>query len=79
MPWRGGGHADGEVAGDFFLLMDQGFGGKRKHIRGFVQAAELAVEAADGLVGGEEDGDVAAQPDGGLGSSEKERKSARRG
>ena len=59
-----GGDADGEVAGDFFSA--DAFGGKREHVGGFVLAAELAVELADGGVGGEQDRDFALETDSGL-------------
>jgi hypothetical protein len=41
-----GGHADSEVAGNFFLSLDKGIGGKREDVGRLVYAAELAVEAA---------------------------------
>ncbi len=66
-----GGDADGQVAGNFFLFLDEGVGGKGEDVGRLVFATEAAVEAADGLVGGEQDGDLAAQTDGGLGICEK--------
>ena len=67
----GGFHADGQIAGHFFLALDEILGGERKHVGGFVFASELAVEAADGGVGGEEYGDVSAEADGLLGFSQE--------
>jgi len=58
----GGFNADGEVAGQLFCA--NAFGGERENVGGFVFAAELAVEFADGGIGGEEDGDFAAEADG---------------
>jgi hypothetical protein len=54
-----GGHADGKVADDFFallffLVLDQLCGRERQNIRRLIEAAELAVESADRLVGREE-------------------------
>ena len=64
----GGGNADGEVAGDPFrgLCVLGRSAGKRKDIRRLVFAAETAVEAANGRVGGQQDGDLAAKAQGGL-------------
>ena len=45
--------------------------GKGEHVGGLVFVAELAVEFANGRVGGEQDGDLAAKADGGLRLSEK--------
>jgi hypothetical protein len=61
---EGRGHADGEVARDFLLPLDQRFGGEREDVGGLVEAAELAVQASDGFVRCEEDGDVAMESNG---------------
>ena len=64
-----GGDRDGQVAGDFFGA--NAIGGEGKHVGGLVFTAELAVEAADGEVGGELHGDFALEADGGLGQGQK--------
>jgi hypothetical protein len=55
---QGSGHADGEVASD--STRAGAFGGKREHVGGFVFAAELAIELANGCVRCKQDGDLAA-------------------
>jgi hypothetical protein len=62
-------HADGQVAGQFFR--PDTLCGKGEHVGGFVFAAELAVEFFDGGIGGQQDVDLAAEPDSLLGFSEK--------
>jgi hypothetical protein len=73
-----GGDADRQIACDPFrgLWVLEGRGGKRKNVGGFVLAAKALVEVADGLVGGEQGGDLTAQPDGGLGPGKKAGESA---
>jgi hypothetical protein len=68
-PAERGGNADGQVAGD--LLGADAFGGKGEHVGGFVLAAKLAIELADGGVGGQQHGDLALEADGGLRSARK--------
>jgi hypothetical protein len=55
-----GGNADGQIAGDFERAGS--IRRKRKHVGGFVLAAELPVEAADSCVGCEQDCDLPSQP-----------------
>jgi hypothetical protein len=69
----GGGDADGQVARRALRSfqprkLDRR---EREHIGGLVLAAELAVEAADILVGGEQDGDLAAEANSGLRQGKK--------
>src|ERR1017187_1715694 len=59
---KGGRHADGQVAG--YLFSAYPFSREGKHIRGFVLAAELTIEAADGSVCGEQHGDLALEVNG---------------
>jgi hypothetical protein len=64
----GGIDADGDVSRDFFgCIQSLVFGREGEDVSGFVDAAELAVEFLDGLICGEEDVDLAAEMDGGLG------------
>jgi hypothetical protein len=57
-----GRHADGEIADNFFapfslvpfLVLEEFSGGEREDVGGLVEAAELAVEAANRLIGCEE-------------------------
>jgi hypothetical protein len=72
-----GRHRDGQIAGDLFGA--NALGGKGEHIGSFVFAAELAVEAADGGVAGEQDRDFTFEADGGLGFGQKTGQSARGG
>jgi hypothetical protein len=64
-----GGNTDGQVAGDF--LCANAFGRKREHVGGSVFVAELAIEFADGRVGGEQDGDFTFEANCGLRFGEK--------
>jgi hypothetical protein len=64
-------NADGQVAGDFFLVLDEILGGERKDVGGFVLAAELAIELLDGGVCGQHNVDFAAQTDCLLGFGQK--------
>jgi hypothetical protein len=59
-----GGHSDGEIAGDSFLVPDRGFRREGENIRGFVLAAKLPVEPANGAVSGQQHRNVATQADG---------------
>jgi len=68
------GDGDGQVAGDFFSA--NAIGGKGEHVGHLVLIAELAVELADGHVGGEQDGDFAFETDCGLRFGEKAAQSA---
>jgi hypothetical protein len=56
-----GGDADGEVAGD--SLRAEALCRKGKHICGLVFAAKLAIELANGGVGGEQHRHLALEPD----------------
>jgi hypothetical protein len=57
-----GGHADCEVARNFlafffpvfFLVLEEVRSGERQHIGRLIEAAELAIETANGTVGREE-------------------------
>ena len=71
--------ADGDVAHCFFLALVQVYGRKGKHIRRLVFAAEAAIEIAEDCVCGKQNGDMAAESDGGLGFSQEARQSARGG
>jgi hypothetical protein len=66
---EGGRHADGEIAG--YFLENRLGGRKGEHVGGFVLTAKLAIEAADGGVGGEQDGDASAETHGVLGAAEE--------
>jgi hypothetical protein len=70
---------DGNIARDFFLALEHVCGRERKNVRGLVFASETAVEVAESRVGGEQDGDLAAETDGGLGFGQKAGQSACRG
>jgi hypothetical protein len=74
---EGGGNADGEVAGEVFSA--DASGGEGENVGGLVFAAKLTIEAANGGVGGEQDGDLSFEPDGGLGQLEEVGKGARGG
>ena len=73
------GNGDSQVASDFFCgyFLHGAFSGKRafsrkrEHVGGFILVAELAVEFTEVRVGGEQDGDLAAEADGLLRQSEK--------
>ena len=67
----GGGDTDGEIAGNFLGAGCTCVGREREHVRGLVFAAKAAVETADCGVGGEQDGDLSAEPDGRLRLREK--------
>ena len=67
-------HGDGQIAGHLFRAHSAG--GKRKYIRRLVLAAKLAVELADGCVGGQLHVDFAAQAHGFLSQGEKARQRA---
>jgi hypothetical protein len=69
------GHADGEVSGNIGRASRR----KRQHIRSLVDAPELPIEAADGLIRREQDGDFAAQRHGGLREAKELREGARGG
>ena len=69
-----GRNGDGQVAGDFFGA--DAIGWKGEHIGGFVLVAKLEIEAANGWVGGEQNGDLAPETDGGLRFGEETGKSA---
>jgi hypothetical protein len=69
LPRRG--NADGEISCDLFvgppfLVLDECLGGEGKDVCGFVDSAELAIEAADGCIAGENDVDLASQANCGL-------------
>jgi len=64
-----GGDRDGQIADDPFSA--DAFGGKRKHIGRLVFVAKLAVEFADGRIGGEQDGDFTLEANGKLRFGEK--------
>ena len=66
-----GGHGDGQVAGERFGGRSRywAFGGKGENVGCLVFAAKLAVEAANGGVGGQQDGDFALEASCGLGSA----------
>lgn len=72
-------HADGQISGEFFLVLDKSIGGKRQNVCRFIFAAKLPVESSDCLVAGKQDGNLAAQANGGLRPAEKGRQRARRG
>ena len=55
--------------GDLFCT--DPIGGKGEHVSGLVFVAKLAVEAANGCVGGEQEGDLAFESDCGLGLGQK--------
>jgi hypothetical protein len=63
------GNGDGQIASNFFGA--NAIGWKRENVGGLVFVAELAVEFANGGVGGEQNGDLSFEADGGLRIGEK--------
>jgi hypothetical protein len=72
-----GGNADGQVTR--YLFGADAPGGEGKHVSGLVFTAKLAIEAANGRVGGEQNVDLPLEPHSSLRQLEKARQSARRG
>jgi hypothetical protein len=64
-----GGNGDGQIAGDFFSA--DAFGGKGENVGRFVLVAELAIEFADGRIGGQQHRDLAFEANGRLRLSKK--------
>ncbi len=64
-------NADGQVASNFFLVLDELLSREREDVRSLVFAAKLAIEAANSGVSSEQYGDLALEADGSLGFAQK--------